>query len=141
MQLFGIDVSEHQRNINWSQVKNAGVKFAMIRAGYGKNNVDDYFHQNAKNALAVGIPIGIYWFSYAYTVDMARNEANYAIALAKQYNVTWPICYDLEYDTVNYAAKNGVTITKSLATQMAKAFCDTVKAAGYTPMNYSNLDY
>ena len=141
MQLFGIDVSEHQGAINWSQVKKSGVKFAMIRAGYGKNNVDKYFHQNAKNALAVGIPIGIYWFSYAYTVDMAKNEANYAISLVRQYDVTWPICYDLEYDSVNYAAKNGVTITKPLATQMAKAFCDTVKAAGYTPMNYSNLDY
>ena len=141
MQLFGIDVSEHQKTVNWSQVKDAGVKFAMIRAGYGRNNVDEYFHQNAKNALAAGIPIGIYWFSYAYNVQMAKNEANYAIALAKQYDVTWPICYDLEYDTIRYASQNGVTITKSLATQMAKAFCDTVKAAGYTPMNYSNLDY
>ena len=55
--------------------------------------------------------------------------------------MTWPLCYDLEYDTIRYASQNGVTITKSLATQMAKAFCDTVKAAGYTPMNYSNLDY
>ena len=141
MMLKGIDVSEHQGAINWSQVKTSGVQFTMIRGGYGRNNVDKYFHANAKGATAAGIPIGMYWFSYAYTVDMARNEAKYAVALAKQYNVTWPIAFDLEYDTVSYAAKNGVTITKSMATQMAKAFCEEIKAAGYNTMNYTNPDY
>ena len=141
MTLKGIDVSEHQGAINWSQVKASGAQFAMIRGGYGRNNVDKYFHANAKGATAAGIPIGMYWFSYAYTVDMARNEAKYAVALAKQYKITWPIAFDLEYDTVSYAAKNGVTITKSMATQMAKAFCEEIKASGYTPMNYTNPDY
>ena len=141
MMLKGIDVSEHQGAINWSQAKASGVQFTMIRGGYGRNNVDKYFHANAKGATAAGIPIGMYWFSYAYTVDMARNEAKYAVALAKQYNVTWPIAFDLEYDTVSYAAKNGVTITKSMATQMAKAFCEEIKAAGYNTMNYTNPDY
>lgn len=141
MMLKGIDVSEHQGAIDWSQVKASGAQFTMIRGGYGQNNVDKYFHANAKGATAAGIPIGMYWFSYAYNVDMARNEAKYAVALAKQYNVTWPIAFDLEYDTVSYAAKNGVTITKSMATQMAKAFCEEIKAAGYNTMNYTNPDY
>lgn len=141
MMLKGIDVSEHQGAINWSQVKASGAQFAMIRGGYGRNNVDKYFHANAKGATAAGIPIGMYWFSYAYTVDMARNEAKYAVALAKQYKITWPIAFDLEYDTVSYAAKNGVTITKPMATQMAKAFCEEIKASEYTPMNYTNPDY
>ena len=90
MELFGIDVSQYQGNIDWNQVKDAGVKFALIRGGYGKNNIDPYFHQNAKGATAVRIPIGIYWFSYALNTEMAVNEAKYAIDLAKQYNVTWP---------------------------------------------------
>ena len=128
MALKGIDVSEHQGSIDWNQVKASGVQFAMIRGGYGKNNVDKYFHANAKGATVAGIPIGMYWFSYAYTVDMARNEAKYAISLAKQYKITWP-------------AKYGVTITKSMATQMAKAFCEEIKAYGYIPMNYTNPDY
>lgn len=141
MELFGIDVSQYQGNIDWNQVKDAGVKFAFIRGGYGKNNIDPYFHQNAKGATAVGIPIGIYWFSYALNTEMAVNEAKYAIDLAKQYNVTWPIAYDLEGDSVSYASRQGVTITKQLATDMAKAFCQTVEQAGYTPMNYTNLSY
>lgn len=141
MALKGIDVSQWQGNIDWQSVKSAGVQFAMLRAGYGRNNLDTKFHRNAQGAVAAGIPIGLYWFSYALNVDMARKEAQYAVELAKKYKITWPIAYDLEYDTVSYALKNGVTITKSLATQMAKAFCEEIKRLGYLPMVYTNLDY
>lgn len=141
MALKGIDVSQWQGNIDWQKVKGAGVQFAMLRAGYGRNNLDTKFHRNAKGAVAVGIPVGLYWFSYALNVEMAKKEAQYAVELAKKYKITWPIAYDLEYDTVSYAAKNGVTITKSLATQMAIAFCEEIKRLGYIPMVYTNLDY
>lgn len=99
------------------------------------------FHRNAQGAAAAGIPVGLYWFSYALNVEIARKEAQYAVELAKKYKITWPIAYDLEYDTVSYAVKNGVTITKSLATQMAIAFCEEIKRLGYIPMVYTNLDY
>ena len=141
MALNGIDVSQYQGNIDWDQVKNAGISFAMLRGGYGRNNVDPYFHQNAAACQRLGIPFGIYWFSYAYTVQMAAQEAEYCAALAKQYKITWPLAYDLEYDTVRYAAQKGVSIGKSLATSMAVAFCNKIKASGYIPMYYTNLDY
>lgn len=141
MELKGIDVSKWQGDIDWKKVRSAGVHFAMIRAGYGKNNLDEKFHRNAKGAIEAGIQIGLYWFSYALNVEMARKEAQYVVELAKKYKITWPIAYDLEYDSVSYAAKNGVTITRSLATQMAIAFCEEVKRLGYIPMVYTNLDY
>lgn len=141
MALKGIDVSQWQGNIDWQKVKGAGVQFAMLRAGYGRNNLDTKFHRNAKGAVAAGIPVGLYWFSYALNVEMARREAQYAVEVAKKYKITWPIAYDLEYDTVSYAVKNGVAITKSLATQMAIAFCEEIKRLGYIPMVYTNLDY
>lgn len=141
MALKGIDVSQWQGNIDWQKVKGAGVQFAMLRAGYGRNNLDTKFHRNAQGAATAGIPVGLYWFSYALNVEMARKEAQYAVELAKKYKITWPIAYDLEYDTVSYAAKNGITITKSLATQMAIAFCEEIKHLGYIPMVYTNLDY
>lgn len=141
MALKGIDVSQWQGNIDWQKVKGAGVQFAMLRAGYGRNNLDTKFHRNAQGAAAVGIPVGLYWFSYALNVEMARKEAQYAVELAKKYKITWPIAYDLEYDTVSYAVKNGLAITKSLATQMAIAFCEEIKRLGYIPMVYTNLDY
>lgn len=141
MALKGIDVSQWQGNIDWQKVKGAGVQFAMLRAGYGRNNLDTKFHRNAQGAAAAGIPVGLYWFSYALNLEIARKEAQYAVELAKKYKITWPIAYDLEYDTVSYAVKNGVTITKSLATQMAIAFCEEIKRLGYIPMVYTNLDY
>ena len=141
MALKGIDVSQWQGNIDWQKVKGAGVQFAMLRAGYGRNNLDTKFHRNAQGAAAAGIPVGLYWFSYALNVEMSRREAQYAVELAKKYKITWPIAYDLEYDTVSYAVKNGVAITKSLATQMAIAFCEEIKRLGYIPMVYTNLDY
>ena len=141
MALIGIDVSRYQGNIDWNQVKNSGISFAMLRGGYGQNNIDPYFHQNASACQKLGIPFGIYWFSYAYNTQMAAQEAEYCTALAKQYQITWPLAYDLEYDTIRYAAQNGVTINKNLATDMVIAFCSKIKASGYIPMYYSNLDY
>ena len=141
MALIGIDVSRYQGNIDWNQVKNSGISFAMLRGGYGQNNIDPYFHQNAAACQKLKIPFGIYWFSYAYNTQMAAQEAEYCTALAKQYPITWPLAYDLEYDTVRYAAQNGVTINKNLATDMVIAFCTKIKSSGYIPMYYSNLDY
>ena len=141
MTLKGVDVSYHQGHIDWKKVKNAGIQFAMLRAGYGRNNIDKQFHNNANGCRITGIPFGVYWFSYAYTVDMARQEARYCVAAIDQYEVQYPVCYDLEYDSISYARKNGVTIGKTLATKMAVAFCEEVEKAGYKAMNYANLDY
>lgn len=141
MTLKGIDVSYHQGRIDWKKVKNAGIQFAMLRAGYGRNNVDKQFHNNANGCRITGIPFGVYWFSYAYTVDMARQEARYCVAAIEQYEVQYPVCYDLEYDSISYARKHGVTIGKALATKMAVAFCQEVERLGYKAMNYANLDY
>ena len=72
---------------------------------------------------------------------MARNEARYVLEAIKGYRVDYPISYDLEYDTLNYASKNGVTIGKRLATDMVKAFCDEINRNGYRAMNYTNQDF
>lgn len=138
--LKGIDVSEHQGVINWNEVKNH-IDFAMLRAGYGKNNIDKQFERNIKECNRLGIPCGIYWFSYAYTEDMARQEAKYALAAVKNYRLEYPISFDLEYDTLDYAKKNGINIDKRLATNMVKAFCSEIEAAKYYAMNYTNQDF
>lgn len=137
----GIDVSKWQGKIDWEKAKKAGIEFAMIRAGYGQNNIDEYFERNIKECNRVGIPCGVYWFSYALNPDMARQEAKYCLAAIKPYKVEYPVCFDFEYDSVNYATKKGVTITKSLATAIADAFLSEVEKAGYYAMNYSNKDY
>lgn len=138
--LKGIDVSEHQGVIDWNKVKDH-VDFVMLRAGYGKNNIDKQFERNIKECNRLGIPVGIYWFSYALNEDMARQEAKYALAAVKNYRLEYPISFDLEYDTLNYAKKNGVNIDKRLATNMVKAFCSEIEAAKYYAMNYTNQDF
>ncbi|MGU8397542.1 glycoside hydrolase family 25 protein, partial [Clostridium perfringens] len=138
--LKGIDVSEHQGRIDWERVK-GNIDFAILRAGYGRNNIDKQFIRNIEECNRLCIPVGIYWFSYAWNEEMARNEARYVLEAIKGYRVDYPISYDLEYDTLNYASKNGVTIGKRLATDMVKAFCDEINRNGYRAMNYTNQDF
>lgn len=137
----GIDVSRHNGVIDWAKVKADGVNFAMIRAGYGSGTIDDKFERNIKECNRLGIPCGVYWFSYAYTPEMARKEAQAVLKAVKPFKLEYPIAYDFEYDSVDYAAKNGVTITKQLATSLVEAFCEEVEKNKYYAINYANLDY
>nr|DAE28672.1 MAG TPA: endolysin [virus sp. ctmTa7] len=141
MAIKGIDVSSHQKSINWTKVKNDGISFAIIRAGYGQVHKDDCFEQNIKGAIAAGIPVGIYWFSYALNKKQALEEAKGCIDLIKNYKITLPIFYDFEYDSVNYAKKNGITITKTLFNEFTKTFCDYIQSKGHKAGVYYNPDY
>lgn len=137
----GIDVSRWQGTIDWEKVKAAGIEFAMLRAGYGQGNIDGQFARNANECTRLGIPFGAYWFSYAYTPDMARREARFCIDAVKGYKLSYPLAYDFEYDSVDYASERGVSVTKALASSMARAFCEEIRAGGYYPMVYANPNY
>ena len=141
MSTKGIDVSTYQGQPDWAKVKASGVDFAFIRAGYGKNNIDQRCSYNGTNTKANGVTPHFYWFSYAYSRDMVVNEANYIIAEAKKYTSNCMLAWDFEYDSMDYAKKKGVTVSKSTLTTWAVAFCQTVKAAGFTPVVYANEDY
>lgn len=140
-QYTGIDISVHNGNVNIKRVRDAGYKRIIIRAGYGKNNIDQKFISNAAACINLFESAGIYWFSYALNEEMAANEAVYAVAQAKKYWSKCPVAYDLEYDTVSYARKNGISIGKAQATAFAVAFLKEVIAAGYIPVLYTNKDY
>lgn len=137
----GPDISKHNGNVNIKRIRDAGYKRIGIRAGYGKNNVDEKYINNATACANLGVPVLLYWFSYAYNEAMAEKEAEYAIAQAKKYWKKCPIAFDFEYDSVNYARKNGVNITQNQCTRMAIMFLKKVKEAGYIPVIYSNKDY
>lgn len=135
-----IDVSEHQGVINWEKVK-PNVDGVIVRAGYGANNYDKQFIRNATECNRLSIPMGAYWFSYAYTPDMAKKEAQYFLNAVAPYKVELPLALDYEYASADFAAKYGVKITMQLVSDMARAFCDTIEAAGYYVLNYTNPDY
>lgn len=138
----GIDVSRYQESIDWEEVAADGVDYAFIRAGVrgtteGKIQEDTYFEDNIEGALDNDVAVGVYFFSQATTPKEAVEEAEFVLELIEPYDVTYPIVYDLEEVTSENARTNG--LTKEEFTENCIAFCETVKAAGYTPMIYGNL--
>lgn len=140
--LYGIDVSEHNGNIDWEKVKASGkVNFVIIRAGYGQTSVDKQFRNNALMCNTLGIPIGIYWFSYAKTVQDAEREARACLETIRDYKITYPVAFDFEDDSIRVAKNAGVYTSQSLVTSIAKTFLSIIQDAGYIAVNYSNPSY
>ena len=138
----GLDVSKWNGNIDWDAVEKAGIKFVIIRAGYG-THIDYKFKQNIKNAIDHNMIIGVYWFGYAYNDSMAIKEAKICLKTIKKYknHIALPIFYDYEYDSVNYAARMGVRVNKNMVSSYADSFCSVIKKAGYHTGIYTNIDY
>lgn len=142
--LKGIDVSKHQLKINWSKVKNDGVDFAIIRLGVrgygtGKLVLDDNFHTNMKEAINAGIKVGVYFYSQAITNEEVLEEAAMVLKEIKGYDVTYPVIFDMEEVLEDEVRTKDLTTVQR--TDMTIAFCDTIKAAGYTPMVYANIKW
>ena len=143
----GIDVSEYQKIIDWQAVKNSGIDFAIIRAGYrgygqaGTIMKDRFFERNIQEATRVGMDIGIYFYSQAITVEEARQEARYTLSLLSAYNV--PVKYPIAIDTEHTPVANGRAdnISKELRTEIVRAFCNEIQNAGYKPMIYANKNW
>ena len=97
-----IDVSEWQGDINWAKAKADGVEGVIIRLGYGEgNNADKKAQRNISECKRLGIPFGIYWYSYADTPALAKEEGTDVVAKLKQFGVNpsdlaYPVYYDLE---------------------------------------------
>lgn len=135
-QYKGIDVSKHNGTIDWAKVKAAGVQFAMLRAGYGRydNQKDEQFEANYKGATAAGIPVGAYHYSYATTAEQAKQEAEVFLGWIKGKNLTYPVAFDIE-------DKKQANLGVSVISDIIRAFCETVEAAGYYVVVYANKDW
>lgn len=132
-----IDVSKWQGTINWATVKNAGVRHAMIRAGYGNSvrQTDPQFKRNAAQCVALGIDWGVYWYSYATSPEMARQEARCCLQTIQGLKPTMPVAYDIEYEPGILALSN------AQRTAMVKAFLEEVEAAGYYGILYASTNF
>ena len=139
----GIDVSKWNGNVDWDKVKADGIDYVIIRAGYGNSNVDPYFKSHIEGASKAGLKIGIYWFSYATSVEKAKEEAAKCLETIAPYKnkISYPVFYDFEYASVDYATKMGVKITKDLSSKMANVFLNEIKNAGYINGIYTNKDF
>lgn len=140
--MIGIDVSKYQGDIDWDKVKASGVEFAMIRLGtqwyFGEEYIiDPYYEQNIKGALASGIEVGIYFYSYATDAKEGKKQAEYVLDNIKGYNVTFPIAFDWE----SYSSWNNLGISLFDLQSAAHAFQDEIKKAGYKPVMYGSKNY
>lgn len=138
MSIKGLDVSEFQGEVDWEQVKAAGYQFAMLRAGYGYNTVDKQFRRNASECNRVGLPIGAYWFCYAFSPEKAVQEADGCISTVSDYRLDYPVCYDIEQASADYIEKQGTSFTPALARNVVTGFCNRVEKEGYFAMFYTN---
>ncbi|MDD6278787.1 MAG: glycoside hydrolase family 25 protein [Oscillospiraceae bacterium] len=139
--IAGIDVSTHQGEIDWEQVKAAGVEFAMIRVGFrtyggGEIKFDESFRTNLSGANAAGIKTGVYFFSQAISTDEAIEEADALIDAIAPYNITYPVVFDWELIYDDNARTDNIPV--ETLTDSCIAFCERVRSAGYTPMIYQN---
>ena len=139
---FGIDISEHQNNIDWKKVKESGVEFAILRLGYrgygktGKIILDKTFEQNYKEAQENGIEIGVYFFSQAISSDEIKEEADFVLSNLKGKNITYPVVFDLEKIKNDEARTDN--LTEEDITNMTLQFCNIITENNYNPCIYAN---
>ena len=136
----GVDVSEHQHEIDWDAVASDGVEFAIIRAGYrgysqGGLNEDPYFRRNIEEAKRVGMRVGVYFFSQAINTREAIEEANYLLNLIADYTIDLPVFFDWE---PIYGGEDVRTegVSGDVITECCLAFAQTIYSAGYEPGVY-----
>lgn len=139
--LKGIDVSEHQKVIDWDAVANSDIDYAIIRCGYGSDYTDQddlYWVYNVTECAKHGIPFGVYLYSYATDVEMAKSEARHVLRLLDEvgYTPTYPIYLDLEDSSI---LDSGIT-AEDLG-DIAEVFCTTLEREGYMAGVYANLHW
>ncbi len=139
----GIDVSEHQGDIDWGQVKAAGYDFAFLRIGYrgygeqGTLCADAKFQQNIVNAHNAGVEVGVYLFSQAVSEDEALQEAGLVLEQLQGHSLELPVVFDPE--RIRDDAARTDNVTGEQFTKNTVLFCEKMKEAGYQPMIYSNM--
>ncbi len=138
----GIDVSYHQKDVDWEKVaQSGGIDFVMIRVGYrgygesGKLMEDVNFRKNIQGALDAGLDVGVYFFSQALNLKEVEEEVDFVLERIEGYDITMPVVYDWEYvsDEARTADMDARTLTDCSA-----HFCKLIEEAGYTPMVYFN---
>ena len=144
--IVGIDVSYHNKTIDWQKVKESGIENVMIRAGYRgysggtiASTGDSKFKTYIEGAKAAGLKVGVYFFSQAITIKEAEEEATWTLNRIKGYQLDLPVAIDYEYNPSERLYKANLSKTQKAA--CVTAFCKKVEAAGYQAMVYSSSNW
>ena len=137
IKVWGIDVSKYNHPIDWKKVKNAGVKFAILRVGFASTSnrhnlyLDPYFEEFYRGAKEVGMPVGVYFYSRCNSIQTARREAEFILNAIKGKQFEYPIWLDVEdITTLNSTSRSA--LTRAVVTCL-----EEIKKAGYYVGIYS----
>lgn len=147
--VVGIDVSMHNKTVDFNKVKADGIDFVYVRVGYTgytkkklSLNYDPYYQENITNALAAGLRVGVYWYSQALNEEEALQEANMLLNVIGSYNITLPVVYDYEFAGVGDDGRlDSANLSKAQMTANSLAFLNRVSQMGYTPCLYANYSF
>lgn len=134
MAVKGIDVSKWQGAIDFQKVKNSGIEFVIIRAGYGTSGKDAYFESNYKKAKAAGLHVGAYWYSYANGFNEASAEVDAFLQALSGKQFDYPVYLDME-------EKSQLNAGQDFCSGLIKTFCSRLEAAGYFAGFYTSSSY
>lgn len=139
MKIRGIDVSYCQTKVDWQKVKEEGIRFAMVRVGYCMNDgalkVDRMFRSHMEGAVAAGLDVGVYLYSYATSPSAAKKAAQQVLKAVEPYCLTYPIALDMEYEDIYTKG------TKANNTNISAAFLQEIEKGGYYAMLYCSKDF
>ena len=134
MAVKGIDVSVWQGEIDFNKVKESGIDFVIIRAGYGTSGKDKCFEQNYSRAKAAGLHVGSYWYSYADSIKEVEQEAKAFITALKGKQFDYPVYFDIE-------ERKQLDAGKEFCSGLITAFCNQMEAAGYFAGFYTSASH
>ncbi|HPF30140.1 MAG TPA: GH25 family lysozyme, partial [Lachnospiraceae bacterium] len=139
--VIGIDVSKWNGSIDWNAVKNSGISYVIIRCGYRGSSTgvlveDPKFKTNIQGATAAGLKVGVYFFTQAVNEVEAVEEASMVLSLVKGYGVSYPIFIDTE--RANGRADG---LDRNTRTAVCRAFCETIRNAGYSAGVYASKSW
>ena len=141
---LGVDLSKYQKQVDFAAIQSEGIDFCILRVGSrgyesGVIQEDEKFQEFITGAEAVGMPVGLYFFSQAVTVEEAIEEANFVISKIGEHKISYPIAFDMEFIENDNARIE--TLTKAEKTDIALAFLTRIEEAGYTGMLYGNKEW
>lgn len=139
--VLGIDVSKWNGSIDWNAVKNSGISFVIIRCGYRGSSTgvlveDPTFRRNIQGASAAGLKVGVYFFTQAINEVEAVEEASMVISLIKGYGISYPVFIDTEQ-----ANGRADGLSRAARTAVCRAFCETIRNAGYSAGVYASKSW
>ena len=142
---LGIDVSQYNGAIDWAQVKNSGISFAIIRLGYrgwgtGVLVEDSRFRQNIQGAIANGIRVGVYFVTQAVNEVEAVEEASMVLGIIRNYSISYPVFLDVE-TSGGRGAGRADQLSVGTRTAVCNAFCRTISNGGYRAGVYANKNW